>query len=144
MFTLSNATQHFVIMLPTPQLLPFRGVLGMVFVVSMALALCIGFTACKSNKPNTLTTAISTPIAEDALVRVLTDVHTAEAAIQALPLEQRDTAANRLYTAIFKIHIITPEQLHKSISAYMQSPTAAAALYARVDIALKLRAEATH
>jgi hypothetical protein len=88
-------------------------------------AVFVVFSACKP-APATLN------MPEEQLVNVLADVHIAEAAIQNLRGETKDSTANLYYDQIYTIHGVTETQFLEAIDILQENPILMDQVYAQV------------
>lgn len=71
-------------------------------------------------------------IEEDKLIAVLIDVHIAEAAVQALRGETKDSVINVYYDQICTIHGVGRDEFETTMEKYRNEPKRMEALYGRV------------
>lgn len=81
------------------------------------------------------------PIERDKLITVLVDVHVAEAAMQELPSEKRDSLGKVYYQKIFSLHGVTEADFNKSMFLIRQDPEDLEALYKEVISTLEKKDE---
>lgn len=83
----------------------------------------VGGAACKKDRKLTL------PIEQEKLVQVLCDIHVAEAALQALSEQQKDSVAAVYYEQIYTLYGINAEQFKQTIRTLEKQPAALQQLY---------------
>lgn len=92
----------------------------------IASMLCIGsFTACSSDEPEL-------KIPEDKLVKILVDVHVAEAGFQNLSGEVKDSIANVYYEQIAEMHQIDRVLLDSTIIQVRRDAIKLTSIYDKV------------
>ncbi len=79
----------------------------------------------------------SLPIGEDKLIDVLSDVHTAEAAMSGLTAVERDTLALRFYDDIFTLHQVAQEDFDTCMARLMRNPERFVSIYEKVEAKLE-------
>lgn len=94
----------------------------------------ITLTACNKFKEDL-------PIDREKLINVLIDAHVAEAAMQELPAEKRDSIGKIYYKKIFESHKVTEADFNKSIFIIRRDPEALEILYKEVIAALEKKEE---
>lgn len=82
------------------------------------------------------------PIDRDKLIPILVDVHLAEAAMQEVPSEKRDSLGKAYYKKVFSIHKVTEADFNKSLFIIRQDPDELEAIYKEVIANLEKREEA--
>jgi hypothetical protein len=90
--------------------------------------LVIGLWAC-GKQP---TATIDTPIPQDKIVRVFADIHLAESVINVAETSKRDSMAQALYSEVYATNGISPDDFNKTLTLYLDNPTAMKALYEKV------------
>ncbi|GJM34687.1 MAG: hypothetical protein DHS20C18_36880 [Saprospiraceae bacterium] len=71
-------------------------------------------------------------ISEEAMVPILCDVHIAEAALQSLPMNSRDSMAEIYYRQIFQIHEVKWEDFEQTMSILREDPIRLERIYEHV------------
>lgn len=87
----------------------------------MLLLIC----SCQPSVPELL-------IPEDKLVGVLVDTHVAEAAIQNLPSDLKDSLGEVYYRQIFEIHDVNEEDFEQTMSILREDPIRLEIIYEQV------------
>lgn len=77
-------------------------------VISYLLAILLIVAACETDKA-------PQPLPDELLIPVMADLHIAEAALQRLPRNYKDTVSQRYYDEVAKIHRLTRPQLDSSL-----------------------------
>lgn len=77
------------------------------------------------------------PIAEDKLVKVLKDVHIAEALLETENQTMRDSFSKVYYAQIFEHHGITRVDFDSTMSVYARYPEQFDSIYSRVERLIK-------
>lgn len=72
------------------------------------------------------------PLDEDKLVKVLIDVHVAEAALQSLRGQTKDSISNIYYGQIFQIHDMSQADFEAAMLILRDDPWRMEALYAKI------------
>jgi len=72
------------------------------------------------------------PIGEEELIQTMADVHLAEAALQNLYGEEKDSIAQLYYQQIFFIHDIEKENFEESMNILRRHPETAERIYSLV------------
>jgi len=88
-------------------------------------ALSLGLTSCEDQKD-------SPQIPESKLVNILADIHIAEAALQSLRGDTKDSVAHAYYQQIYEIHETDSVELHATLEAMRQQPERMRELYDQV------------
>ncbi len=71
-------------------------------------------------------------ISEEEMVPILRDVHIAEAALQALSSNSRDSMAEVYYLQIFKIHGVTWDDFEQTMGVLREDPIRLERIYEKV------------
>ena len=71
-------------------------------------------------------------ISEEAMVPILRDVHIAEAALQTMPSNTRDSMAEIYYLQIFKIHGVTWDDFEQTMGVLREDPIRMERIYEKV------------
>lgn len=95
-------------------------------ILFLLLILSIWITGCGKEKPHAL------PVSEEKMVQVLADVHLAEAALQSLYGNEKDSTAQVYYQQIYLIHNIDEEQFEKTMQLIRRQPETAEHIYGQV------------
>ena len=94
------------------------------FFYLLILLLC---TACLTKQPEQV------PISEEALEKLLLDVHVAEAALSALQIgNSKDSLANLYYDQISRIHGIDREVLDSTLTILQRNPELTQEIYEKM------------
>jgi len=72
------------------------------------------------------------PVPEKKLIEVLTDAHYAEAALQEVYGNQKDSLKRVYYQEIFQLHQVTEEQLTKSMDILRKDPIRLDKIYQKI------------
>lgn len=72
------------------------------------------------------------PINEEKMVNIFMDVHVAEAVLQSLTMELKDSMAEVYYQQIYEIHQISKEDFEKTIHLLRENPLRLERLYSKV------------
>ncbi len=75
---------------------------------------------------------VQTSLPQDQLIDILVDVHIAEAALQGLRQETRDSLAQLYYGQIYAIHQIEHSQLEQDMRLLREHPKLAMNIYEKV------------
>lgn len=94
--------------------------------ISLAAFLLLGALAGCSDAPKPL------KVPEERLVGVLADLHIAEAALQALRGDTKDSMAAVYYDQIYTLHAVDSAAVHQSLEQLRKDPQRMKALYDRV------------
>ncbi|MCI4647806.1 DUF4296 domain-containing protein [Phaeodactylibacter sp.] len=97
------------------------------YAILLLLACCLSlfFSGCETpeEKPR---------ISEEKLIDVLADVHIAEAALQALRGQTKDSMSQTYYQQIYTIHGIDSVEMQQTLEAMREKPEEMKALYDKV------------
>lgn len=101
------------------------------------IIISVSFIACRNNN-------IKTPIEREKLIKILVEVHLAEAAMQELSLEQskRDSIGKLYYKKVFETNKVTEADFNKTMFLLRQNPEKLETLYKKVIADLEKREEA--
>ena len=101
-----------------------------IFILSIFL-----LSSCKKEKE-------TLPIPEPELIKILADIHLAEAAFQNLSSSTKDTLAYQYYDQIYQIHEVQKENVDSCIAIMNRDPKRFFDIYAKVqDFLLEAAAE---
>lgn len=73
------------------------------------------------------------PIAEPELIKILADIHLAEAAFQNLSSSAKDTLAYQYYDQIYQIHEVKKENVDSCLAIMNREPERFYEIYAKVQ-----------
>lgn len=80
------------------------------------------------------------PIAEPELIKILADIHLAEAAFQNLSTSAKDTLAYQYYDQVYQIHQVEEAMVDSSIAILNRDPERFYSLYTKVQESLVVAA----
>ena len=95
------------------------------FAATLAIALALLLVSCGKEKEQA-------PVSEDQLLEVLIDVHIAEAAVQSLRGETKDSVIHAYYDQVFEIYGLKREDFETTMELYRNDPKRMEELYAKV------------
>lgn len=69
------------------------------------------------------------PIEKDKFIKILVDIHLAEAAMQEMASMQRDSTGKKYYSKIFELHKVPESDFNRTLVYYKKDPEKMDALY---------------
>ncbi len=98
------------------------------YYLPLALLACV-FFGCETER--------TLPLEEDKLVKILCDIHLAEAVLDKLNGSIKDTAAVKLYNQIYSIHGVEEAEVDTCLYYFKRDPVAMSDLYEKVMVELE-------
>ena len=91
----------------------------------------LGVTGCRQEAPEL-------PLSDDLLIEVLMDLHLAEASMQRVPVQWRDSLGADIRSRVAVSYGLTPDELQSIIGQLQLQPEKSAALYDSVIARLEV------
>ena len=103
-------------------------------IIVSSTILLITFLGCKQNE-------VEYVIEEEVMVKILMDIHIAEAAAQQGVISQRDSLRNLYYNQIFELHSVSKEKYEEDMELLKRDAPRLSNIYDKVIDQLKERKE---